>query len=323
MKKLIICLSAMGISLTTGKAFAQEEKSPGKMESQEIIIQKKGDKDANISVQINGDQIIVNGKPLSEYNDDNITVRKKRMIISNGDKIIMDSGDDTDDSGPSSFFSKKNKKAFLGVSTEKHEKGARVNNVSEGSAAEKAGLREGDIITKINEDKIDGPQALINAIGKFSAGDEITVTYIREDKKPKNLTAKLGAREEEETKVFSFGSPDGGMRGFTFPDMDGIFDFTPEPARKQKLGIKIQDTENDSGVRILEVENESAGEAAGLSKDDIIIEINGHKITNTDEAREELKESAEKDGYRILALRNGKEMKFEVKIPKKLKTADL
>jgi serine protease Do len=323
MKKLIMYAGLLIFSASSISAFAQDEKSSAKSETREIIIQKKGDKESNITVQINGDQIMVNGKPLSENNDDNITIKKKRMIITDGNKVIMDSRED-DDNGPSSFFSKKTKKPFLGVSTEKDEKGARIANVSEGSAAEKAGLKEGDIITKINDEKIDGPQSLLNAIGQLNAGDEVKIAYIRGDKKAKTLTTTLGVRaEEEETRVFSFGSPEDLMKGFSFPDMGGIFDFSAEPVRKQKLGIKIQDTENNAGVKILEVEDESAGAAAGLLKDDIILEINGHKVTNTDEAREELKESPENNGYRIMALRNGKELNFDVKIPKKLKTADL
>jgi S1-C subfamily serine protease len=123
--------------------------------------------------------------------------------------------------------------------------------------------------------------------------------------------------------LISFGFLEDFMKVFSFPDIGCIFDFSEEPVRKQKLGIKIQDTENNAGVKILEVEDESAGASAGLMKDDIIVEINGHKVTNTDEAREELKESPENNGYSILALRNGKELKFDVKNPKKLKTADL
>ena len=62
---------------------------------------------------------------------------------------------------------------------------------------------------------------------------------------------------------------------------------------------------------------------AGLKKDDIITEINGQKISNTDDAREQLMEVAEKSAYTIKAKRNGTEMSFDVKIPKKLKTANL
>jgi len=60
-----------------------------------------------------------------------------------------------------------------------------------------------------------------------------------------------------------------------------------------------------------------------LKKDDVITEIGGVKVTNTDEAREQLMENADKNTYSIKAKRNGTEMDFTIKIPKKLKTANL
>ena len=93
--------------------------------------------------------------------------------------------------------------------------------------------------------------------------------------------------------------------------------------RRPKLGLKIQDVEEASGVKVLEVEEGSAAAIAGLKKDDIITEIGGVKVKNTDEAREQLMENSSKNAYPITVKRNNAEMKFEVKIPKKLKTANL
>jgi len=71
------------------------------------------------------------------------------------------------------------------------------------------------------------------------------------------------------------------------------------------------------------VEENSASAAAGMQKDDIVTEIGGSKVNNTDDVREQLMENADKKTYTIKALRNGKEMSFEIKIPKKLKTVNL
>jgi serine protease Do len=49
--------------------------------------------------------------------------------------------------------------------------------------------------------------------------------------------------------------------------------------------LKIQDTEEGTGVKVLDVEAASAAATAGLMKDDVITEIGGVKVTNTDEAR--------------------------------------
>ncbi len=106
-----------------------------------------------------------------------------------------------------------------------------------------------------------------------------------------------------------------------FPgDME--FNFNQFP-RRQKLGLKIQDVEEGKGVKILEVADSSAAAKAGLKKDDIITEINNKKVDNTDDAREQLMEIAEKSSYPIKVKRNGAEIIAEIKIPKKLKTVNL
>jgi serine protease Do len=94
------------------------------------------------------------------------------------------------------------------------------------------------------------------------------------------------------------------------------------PSRK-KIGLKIQDTEEGNGVKIINVEDSSTAAIAGIKKDDIITEINGKKIENTDDAREELVPDEDKKLYKIKINRGGSEMNFDVKIPRKLKTANL
>ena len=71
------------------------------------------------------------------------------------------------------------------------------------------------------------------------------------------------------------------------------------------------------------MEDSSNAAKAGLQKSDIITEIDGDKINNTDEARDHLHPEEGKKTYNIKVLRDGKEMSFDVNIPRKLKTADL
>ena len=47
----------------------------------EIIIRKKGDKDAKITVEISGDKVTINGKPLAEFKDDEATINRRNIII--------------------------------------------------------------------------------------------------------------------------------------------------------------------------------------------------------------------------------------------------
>ena len=57
--------------------------------------------------------------------------------------------------------------------------GVRADGISEGRAAQKAGLKAGDIITAIGEYKISSMESYMQTLGKFKKGDKTTVTYTR------------------------------------------------------------------------------------------------------------------------------------------------
>ena len=74
--------------------------------------------------------------------------------------------------------------AKLGISvgnadTDTQGEGAVVGDVTPGSAAEKAGLQAGDVVTKIDELRITGADSLIATIRSYRPGDQVTVTYFR------------------------------------------------------------------------------------------------------------------------------------------------
>jgi len=72
--------------------------------------------------------------------------------------------------------------------------GALVSQVVEGSAAEKAGLKAGDIITAVNGKSVKDASGLRNAIGLLSIGDRVDVALLR-DGKPRRVTAVIGERD--------------------------------------------------------------------------------------------------------------------------------
>ncbi|MFP4468125.1 MAG: Do family serine endopeptidase [Bacteroidales bacterium] len=68
--------------------------------------------------------------------------------------------------------------------------GAYVESVNENSAAEEAGLREGDVIIGINGSTISSPSALIETVARKRPGDELLVRYYR-DGRERETTATL------------------------------------------------------------------------------------------------------------------------------------
>jgi serine protease Do len=91
--------------------------------------------------------------------------------------------------------------------------------------------------------------------------------------------------------------------------------------KKPKLGISIEDLETGEGVKIKSVTTASPAEKAGLKVNDIITKMDDKVVKEVADLKwEYLKEG---QNLKFTILRNGEQKSIEVKIPKKLKTADL
>jgi len=331
MKKIFIPVLSLAIfSGITQSAVAQEDKAKANKQ-EEIVIRKNGDKDTKVTIEMKGDDVLINGKPLSEFKDDDVTVMKRKKIIRNGNDLLIGPR-----GGNSVFFNDdgdgEETRSFLGVTTDKDDKGVKITSVSKGSAAEKAGLKEGDVITKIGNKKINDPDELSDVVKSYKPKDEVKIYYERSGKS-NDTKAVLGERKQSMSRSFFYNNNEVPHMN---PKMFKDFNFQMPPMEtmpgqpfskfwvgpNKKLGVKIEDTENNEGVKITNVEEGSVAEKAGLKKDDIITEVDEKKIETVDDAREEILQT-DKTDYTIKAKRNGTDMNFEIKIPKKANSADL
>jgi len=94
-------------------------------------------------------------------------------------------------------------------------------------------------------------------------------------------------------------------------------------SRKPRIGLQIQDVEEGTGVKVLDVDEETPAAKAGLLKDDVIIEANGKEVKGVDDLRLQLKELKEGDVLKIKYKRGSSTQSAEIKFPKHLKKADL
>ena len=69
--------------------------------------------------------------------------------------------------------------------------GAQVGTVESGSAADKAGLAEGDVITEFGDQSIDSPDALVAAVRSIEPGAQVSITYVR-DGQTHTVDAEMG-----------------------------------------------------------------------------------------------------------------------------------
>ncbi|RNL77759.1 S1C family serine protease [Nocardioides marmorisolisilvae] len=78
------------------------------------------------------------------------------------------------------------------VAANKLTQGAEVREVQADGAAAQAGLKSGDVITKVDDDVVDGSESLIATVRGHRPGDEVTLTYVR-DGKTETVKATLGS----------------------------------------------------------------------------------------------------------------------------------
>lgn len=317
--------------------YAQQEESPStiKKEKREIIIRNNNDEEQRVIVQMDGDNVTINGKPIDGERNGNVIIRKFNLDDNNDENgIFNDSEVETDSI------------AFLGVMTKAAENnGAEITDVSENTAAEKAGLKAGDVIVKLDGENIEDPATLTSAVKKHKPNDKVDIVYWR-DGKEKKTTATLQLKKTIRKKIimmqsgvplkkFELKDPTGKPKldemdinvdiaellGDDFLTNENGLNFSF--AKKEKLGLKLQDTENEKGVKVLEITDNSLASKSGLAKDDIIIDIDGKTIANTDDARVQFKLKEDKNTYKVKVNRNGSVKSFDITRPKKLKTVDL
>jgi serine protease Do len=221
---------------------------------------------------------------------------------------------------------------LLGVTTTRKDNngpaGATITDVAAGSAADKAGLKIGDIITKVDEIGIANPGDLVNAIRKYDPREKATITYLRDGKEQK-VTLTLG--ENKDAEVFQFNGPDGsdyqkeyGMDENFFKQLlPPGYNYNFDNKNSPKLGIRAQDTEDGKGAKVLYVDGQSEAARAGIREQDIITTFDGHPVTDATSLAALARESHLKPSVKVNVLRDGKPLELEIKNPRRLKTADL
>ncbi len=339
MKQMIVSLLAVAL-LTHIGSFAQTtakgEKGPKgeKEEKKEITIQKKeGSKNETMKIVIDGDNVTINGKPANEYKgdgrliiDDDIIINGNRVMVPGKRGMVTFSGNV---SGTGTT------RPLLGVTTDKDDKGLKVLSVSDNSGAQKVGLKEGDILTMINNTAIKSPEELTSIIRKQKPGDIVDVTFLRNGKTQK-VKATLGKTTESfsfNADEFKYNFEDGKPYTFTMPRIPAIprapYWEGEMPSIQMygsgtpKYGMSIQDDEDRRGVKVTDVDDEGNAWKGGLREDDIITELDDEKITGVDELKEKLATKKDNPSVSLKVLRDGKTENLTIKVPRKLKSASL
>jgi serine protease Do len=183
----------------------------------------------------------------------------------------------------------------------KEKVGVLVSNVRSGSAADKAGIKRGELITAINREKIEDSNTLRNKVAGTSPGTEIKLTIVRNGE-PMELTAKLDEFKVDNSKAP--GSSQSDENGGSGPQNQGgklglgLQPVTPQIAKQ--LGL---DSDSE-GMVVTEVDPNGPAAEAGIDRGDVILEINKKTVNSIADVRSAL-EGAKDRPILLLISRKG------------------
>jgi serine protease Do len=182
----------------------------------------------------------------------------------------------------------------------KDAKGAIIPEVKEGSAADKAGIKPGDVVVELEGKPIDGRHDLSNKIAAIKPGTKVEIMVLRDGER-KTLTAELEERTREEETTAA----------------------AKEPDSLEKLGLSVQDLTNNiaeqlgyeglSGVIITNVEPGSVAERRKLEAGMLIMQVGQKKIRDVEDFKEQLKKG--KKGHNVLLLVRSQSRTFYATLP--------
>lgn len=142
--------------------------------------------------------------------------------------------------------------------------GVLVAKVLEKGPAEKAGIKEGDVIKQFDNKTVNNVRELLNIVGKTEVGRKVKALVIR-DKQELNLEVQIAERPQDLEKVAYEAA--GKWRGLEVEDLSS------ESARRFRI-------EEKRGVVVVNVEPDSPADGAGLVPGDVILEINRQPVKN-------------------------------------------
>ena len=209
------------------------------------------------------------------------------------------------------------------------ERGVVVAEVAKDSPASKAGLKENDVITEVNGQRVEGAAQFRRMIHEIPAGRSAQLTVWR-DGRAQTLGATLGKAEERHNTwmnampgAFAFRMPDVDIPEMPPIDLGG--EMALLPGGHPRLGIDAEDiggqlgsffgAPEGEGILVRSVNSGTPAEKAGLKAGDVITSFNGERVRSLGDLRQKLAAQAESTTAKIGVLRNKSEVTLSVELP--------
>jgi C-terminal processing protease CtpA/Prc len=206
----------------------------------------------------------------------------------------------------------------LGTNDDVKGGGVEIVSVSPGGAAERAGLKAGDVLPEINgqalksRDDESAREQLLSAMRKVKPGDSVALSYRRDNKVVKaNLVA-----QPLQDHLFTRAVPPGAgfgpmprMPNFVFMRGEGVFGSAELVPMTQKLG---QYFGTETGLLVVRAPDDSR---LKLEDGDVIVDIDGRVPSSPSHALRILSSYQPGEKLKLNILRTKKRMSFEVTVP--------
>jgi serine protease Do len=203
------------------------------------------------------------------------------------------------------------------------ERGVLLGKVVADSPASKAGLKENDVVTEVNGQRVEGTEQFRRMIREIPAGRSAQLTIWR-DGHSQNVSVTVGKSEGHHTETlvapgtFAFHMPD-------IPQMNGLLEMAPWMSGHSRLGIDAEDLEGDfghyfgapegEGVLVRGVFPDMPAAKAGIRVGDVITSVDGDRIRSVGELREKLVEKKSEKSINIGVIRNKAPLTLAIEIP--------
>ncbi len=220
------------------------------------------------------------------------------------------------------------------------ERGVVVGHVSPDSSASKAGLKDTDVITEVDGQRVEGAAQFRRMIREIPAGRSVQLTVWR-DGHTQTISATLGKAEENHRALmnaapgaFAFRMPEVEIPEMPdvevqplpgMPNMDWDNGMMVLPMSRPRLGIDAEDiggqlgsffgVPDGEGVLVRSVNAGSAAEKAGLKAGDVITKFNDDRIRSLGDLREKLAAKNDDKPAKLGVLRNKNEVTLTVDLP--------
>ncbi|HCU33990.1 MAG TPA: hypothetical protein DGT21_00680 [Armatimonadetes bacterium] len=160
-------------------------------------------------------------------------------------------------------------------------KGVVVSEVTEGSPSEQAGVREYDVIVRVNGRAVNSPAELRSVVGTTQPGAKVELDIIR-DGKPLKLAVTIGKAPADAATPAAGADTAEGVEIVT-----GLWatDITPQVAEK------LQIPPNTRGIAITRTDAEKLQASMALQAGDLILQINRQGVTSVAQAQQAIKGS--------------------------------